>query len=115
MLELVHEYRPFRAIPAGIALMRLEKRVEEEGVFFDLLDLLAVDGLVDRLGARPFQIGWNERLIHHFHRAVDLAIGAEYRFKPDNLQALGPAAGLGNALREDDWRDLFIALSLIHI
>ena len=39
----------------------------------------------------------------------DLAIGAEYRFKPDNLQALGAAAGLGNALREDDWADLFIA------
>lgn len=39
----------------------------------------------------------------------DLAIGAEYRFKPNNLQSLGAAAGLGNALREDDWRDLFIA------
>ena len=39
----------------------------------------------------------------------DLAVGAEYRFKPNNLQALGAAAGLGTALREDDWRDLFIA------
>ncbi len=39
----------------------------------------------------------------------DLAIGAEYRFKPNNLQVLGAAAGLGSALREDDWADLFIA------
>ena len=39
----------------------------------------------------------------------NLAIGAEYRFKPDNLEALGAAAGLGDALREDDWKDIFIA------
>ena len=39
----------------------------------------------------------------------DLAIGAEWRFKPDNLQATGRAAGLGAALREDPWKDLFIA------
>jgi len=39
----------------------------------------------------------------------DLAVGAEYRFKPNNLQALGAAAGLGAALREDDWKDIFIA------
>jgi hypothetical protein len=38
-----------------------------------------------------------------------LAVGAEYRFKPDNLQALGAAAGLGAALREDDWKDIFVA------
>ena len=39
----------------------------------------------------------------------DLAIGAEYRFKPDNLEALGRAAGLGSALRESDWKDVFVA------
>ena len=33
----------------------------------------------------------------------NLAVGAEVRFKPNNLQALGAAAGLGAALREDDW------------
>ncbi|WP_053842475.1 DUF3034 family protein [Paracidovorax avenae] len=38
----------------------------------------------------------------------DLAVGAEWRFKPDNLRALGRAAGLGDALREDDWRDIFV-------
>lgn len=38
-----------------------------------------------------------------------LAIGAEYRKKPNNLQALGASAGLGNALQEDDWHDLFLA------
>lgn len=35
----------------------------------------------------------------------DLAIGAEYRFKPDNLNP-GP---LGDGLKEDDWKDVFIA------
>lgn len=39
----------------------------------------------------------------------NLAVGAEYRFKPNNLQALGAAAGLGAALREDDWKDVFVA------
>lgn len=38
-----------------------------------------------------------------------VAIGAEYRAKPNNLQALGAAAGLGDGLREDDWKDLFVA------
>ena len=41
--------------------------------------------------------------------ANNLAVGAEFRFKPDNLRALGAAAGLGDALREQSWRDLFIA------
>ncbi len=39
----------------------------------------------------------------------DLAIGAEYRFMPNNLEALGRAAGLDNGLVQDDWRDIFIA------
>lgn len=39
----------------------------------------------------------------------NLAIGAEYRFKPNNLEQLGAAAGLGSALREDDWKDVFVA------
>ncbi len=39
----------------------------------------------------------------------NVAIGAEYRAKPNNLQALGRAAGLGEALSEDDWKDIFVA------
>jgi hypothetical protein len=39
----------------------------------------------------------------------DLAVGMEYRFKPNNLESLGRAAGLGDALSEDDWKDIFIA------
>lgn len=39
----------------------------------------------------------------------NVAIGAEYRFKPNNLESLGRAAGLGGALREDNWKDIFIA------
>lgn len=39
----------------------------------------------------------------------DLAIGFEYRAMPNRLQAAGQAAGLGNGLAADDWKDLFIA------
>jgi len=39
----------------------------------------------------------------------NLAIGAEYRKKPNNLEAAGAAAGLGDGLAEDDWKDLFLA------
>ncbi|GAC1604636.1 MAG: DUF3034 family protein [Ramlibacter sp.] len=39
----------------------------------------------------------------------NLAVGAEYRAKPNNLEALGRAAGLGDALHEDAWRDVFVA------
>jgi hypothetical protein len=39
----------------------------------------------------------------------NIAIGAEYRVKPNNLEDLGRAAGLGDALAEDAWKDLFVA------
>ena len=38
-----------------------------------------------------------------------VAVGVEYRAKPNNLETLGRAAGLGNGLAEDAWQDLFIA------
>jgi hypothetical protein len=41
----------------------------------DTSNMAAIQRSVESHGARPFQIGWHERLIHHFHRAVDLAIG----------------------------------------
>jgi hypothetical protein len=37
------------------------------------------------------------------------AIGAEYRAKPNNLEDLGKAAGLGKGLAEDAWKDIFVA------
>ena len=37
------------------------------------------------------------------------AVGAEYRVKPNNLEDLGRAEGLGDALAEDAWKDLFVA------
>lgn len=39
----------------------------------------------------------------------DLAVGVEYRAMPNRLQRAGNAAGLGNGLAADDWKDLFIA------
>jgi Protein of unknown function (DUF3034) len=39
----------------------------------------------------------------------NIAIGAEYRKMPNKLQAAGQAAGLGDGLRAQDWRDVFIA------
>jgi Protein of unknown function (DUF3034) len=37
------------------------------------------------------------------------AVGAEYRKMPNRLQVAGQAAGLGDGLRAQDWKDLFIA------
>ncbi|MDB5894377.1 MAG: hypothetical protein JWQ88_1908 [Rhodoferax sp.] len=52
---------------------------------------------------------WQTELSAAYLLSSALAVGAEYRFKPNNLEALGASAGLGGALREDDWKDLFIA------
>lgn len=41
----------------------------------DTANMSSIQRSVESLGARPLQIGWHERLIHHFHRAVDRAIG----------------------------------------
>jgi hypothetical protein len=39
----------------------------------------------------------------------NVAIGAEYRFMRNKLETAGRAAGLGNGLRSEDWKDIFIA------
>ena len=39
----------------------------------------------------------------------NLAVGVEYRKMPNNLQAAGNAAGLGDGLLAQDWKDIFIA------
>ncbi|MBW8721106.1 MAG: DUF3034 family protein [Polaromonas sp.] len=39
----------------------------------------------------------------------NIAIGAEYRFMRNKLESAGRAAGLGNGLRSEDWKDIFIA------
>jgi truncated hemoglobin YjbI len=38
-----------------------------------------------------------------------LAFGMEYRRMPNNLQDPGTAAGLGDGLRAQDWKDIFVA------
>ena len=38
-----------------------------------------------------------------------VAVGVEYRAMPNKLQRAGAAAGLGDGLRADDWKDIFIA------
>ena len=47
----------------------------------DTANMAPIQASVSSRGAQPFQLGWHERLIHHFQRAVDLAIG------PDRLPA----------------------------
>ena len=47
----------------------------------DQANMAPIQASISSPGARPFQLGWHERLIHHFERAVDLAIG------PDHLPA----------------------------
>jgi phenylpropionate dioxygenase-like ring-hydroxylating dioxygenase large terminal subunit len=41
----------------------------------DKANMAPIQASVESPGARPFQLGWHERLIHHFQRAVDVAIG----------------------------------------
>ena len=56
----------------------------------------------DRYRLQPeFSVAWLLRR--------NLAAGAELRLQPDNLRAVGRAAGLGDALRADAWRDVFVA------
>lgn len=43
----------------------------------DQANMAPIQASISSPGARPFQLGWHERLIHHFERAVDLAIGAD--------------------------------------
>jgi phenylpropionate dioxygenase-like ring-hydroxylating dioxygenase large terminal subunit len=43
----------------------------------DTANMAPIQASIESPGARPFQIGWHERLIHHFRRAVDLAIGED--------------------------------------
>lgn len=38
-----------------------------------------------------------------------VAVGMEYRRMPNNLQDPGAAAGLGDGLRAQDWKDVFVA------
>jgi hypothetical protein len=52
---------------------------------------------------------WQPEVSVAYLLARNLAIGAEYRRMPNNLEPLGRAAGLGGALQEDDWKDVFIA------
>lgn len=69
------------------------------------------NGLLGFGAAAPGHGGrsWQPELSAALLLRRDLAVGVEYRRKPDNLQALGAAAGLGGALREDDWKDVFVA------
>jgi len=55
----------------------------------DQANMAPIQASIESPGARPFQLGWHERLIHHFERAVDLAIG------PD---ALPPGCAVSDAL-----------------
>lgn len=41
----------------------------------DISNMAPMQTAVDSPGASDFQIGWHERLIHHFHRTVDVALG----------------------------------------
>jgi phenylpropionate dioxygenase-like ring-hydroxylating dioxygenase large terminal subunit len=58
----------------------------------DKANMAPIQASISSPGARPFQLGWHERLIHHFERAVDLAIG------PDDLP---PGTAVSDAL--DDY------------
>lgn len=52
---------------------------------------------------------WQPEISAAYLFSKNLAAGFEYRAMPNNLEALGRAAGLGNALAADNWQDLFVA------
>ena len=59
-------------------------------------------GNENRYGLQPeFSIGY---LV-----SKNLVVGAEYRFMRNKLEKAGSVAGLGNGLRSQDWKDIFIA------
>jgi hypothetical protein len=59
-------------------------------------------GNEDRYSLQPeFSIGY---LV-----SKNVVIGAEYRFMRNKLERAGSVAGLGNGLRSEDWKDIFIA------
>ena len=59
-------------------------------------------GSQDRYSLQPeFSIGY---LV-----SKNVVIGAEYRFMRNKLERAGSVAGLGNGLRSEDWKDIFIA------
>ena len=39
----------------------------------------------------------------------NVVVGAEYRFMRNKLETAGRTAGLGNGLRSEDWKDIYIA------
>jgi phenylpropionate dioxygenase-like ring-hydroxylating dioxygenase large terminal subunit len=43
----------------------------------DMANMSGIQASIESPGARPFRLGWHERLIHHFHRGVDLALGED--------------------------------------
>ena len=59
-------------------------------------------GNEDRYSVQPeFSIGY---LV-----TKNVVVGAEYRFMRNKLEKAGAAANLGNGLRSEDWKDIFIA------
>lgn len=58
-------------LPENVGMMDLFETVMAQ----DMANMGGIQQSIESPGARPFQIGWHERLIHHFHRAIDLAIG----------------------------------------
>lgn len=58
-------------LPEHVMRMELFETVMAQ----DTANMDAIQRSVDSRGARPFQIGWHERLIHHFHRSLDLVLG----------------------------------------
>lgn len=39
----------------------------------------------------------------------NVVVGAEYRFMRNKIERAGAVAGLGNGLRSEDWKDIFVA------
>ncbi len=61
--------------PVGENLLMME--LFETVMAQDMANMGGIQQSIESAGARPFQIGWHERLIHHFQRGIDKAIGVD--------------------------------------
>jgi Protein of unknown function (DUF3034) len=60
------------------------------------------------LGGRENKYSFQPEVSVAYLVSKNVAIGAEYRFMRNKLQAAGQAAGLGDGLRASDWKDIFV-------
>ena len=121
------QYKTVDAGSAASVLKFLDAKTQDTDVYVSATKLFLAQGILvngtlrytraNQNGLLGFGAGapgknsasWVPEVSVAYLLSKNWAVGAEYRAKPNNLEDLGRAAGLGNALAEDAWKDLFVA------